>query len=328
MEAKEQKKQLPFRKYAIIESIVWTVILIGFISWNIYQINAHTKALVTHETKAFFQQILVTRSWNASHGGVYVPVTKTTKPNQYMDVPERDIISKDNKLYTLVNPAFMTRQIAEVNKEKYFIQFRLISQTPINPANISDEWESIQLQKFKKGIVESAEFTKLSTKENIFRYMAPLFVERACLECHAEQGYELNEVRGGISIRLNANKIIESQRTQIQYLLFSSFFIWVLGMAGIFFASRQIIRGEKKRETTIEQLNQALEEVNTLSGLIPICAKCKKIRDDHGYWNQIESYIESHSEAEFSHGLCQDCSDVLYGDQKWYQKAQAKKDLK
>ncbi len=70
------------------------------------------------------------------------------------------------------------------------------------------------------------------------------------------------------------------------------------------------------------QLEEALASVKTLRGLLPICASCKKIRDDHGYWKQIEVYIESHSEALFSHGLCPDCADKLYADQEWYQKRQ------
>ena len=53
-------------------------------------------------------------------------------------------------------------------------------------------------------------------------------------------------------------------------------------------------------------------KVNTLSGLLPIGASCKKIRDDKGYWNQIEMYIQGHSEAEFSHGICPDCARRLY----------------
>jgi len=63
-----------------------------------------------------------------------------------------------------------------------------------------------------------------------------------------------------------------------------------------------------------EKLEQALSEVKTLSGLLPICANCKKVRDDKGYWNQIESYVREHSEAEFSHGICPSCARELYPD--------------
>jgi K+-sensing histidine kinase KdpD len=63
-----------------------------------------------------------------------------------------------------------------------------------------------------------------------------------------------------------------------------------------------------------KNLKDALAQIKTLSGLIPICASCKKIRDDQGYWNRLETYIQDHSEAEFSHGICPDCMKKLYGD--------------
>ncbi len=71
---------------------------------------------------------------------------------------------------------------------------------------------------------------------------------------------------------------------------------------------------EKEKERLISKLQKALDEVKTLSGLIPICAQCKKVRDDKGYWSQIESYIHEHSDADFSHGICPDCAEELYPD--------------
>jgi phage/plasmid primase-like uncharacterized protein len=71
---------------------------------------------------------------------------------------------------------------------------------------------------------------------------------------------------------------------------------------------------EEEREKLIHEIQGALAQIKKLSGLLPICASCKKIRDDKGYWNQIESYIRDHSEAEFSHGICPDCMKKLYPD--------------
>ncbi len=75
---------------------------------------------------------------------------------------------------------------------------------------------------------------------------------------------------------------------------------------------------EEEREKLIKELQNALAEIKTLSGLLPICAHCKKIRDDKGYWKQIEGYIQDHSDAKFSHGICPECSDELYGNEDWY----------
>ena len=77
-------------------------------------------------------------------------------------------------------------------------------------------------------------------------------------------------------------------------------------------------RVEKEREKLIHELQEALDKVKTLSGLLPICSSCKKIRDDNGYWNQIEVYIRDHSEADFSHSICPGCAKELYPDLEIY----------
>ena len=71
-------------------------------------------------------------------------------------------------------------------------------------------------------------------------------------------------------------------------------------------------RTEAEKEQLIVQLQNAMQDVKVLSGFLPICAACKKIRDDTGYWRQIEEYISKHSNALFSHGICPDCSKKLY----------------
>jgi len=88
----------------------------------------------------------------------------------------------------------------------------------------------------------------------------------------------------------------------VLFMTISGFFIW------------QIRRGWNRLEAVRASLEDALASVKTLSGLLPICASCKRIRDDNGYWNQIESYISEHSEADFSHSLCPDCARKLYPD--------------
>jgi hypothetical protein len=76
----------------------------------------------------------------------------------------------------------------------------------------------------------------------------------------------------------------------------------------------QLNRLNSELQARNQELRAALAQVKTLSGLLPICSNCKKIRDDEGYWQQVEIYISDHSEAEFSHGLCPDCMQALYPD--------------
>jgi membrane protein implicated in regulation of membrane protease activity len=69
---------------------------------------------------------------------------------------------------------------------------------------------------------------------------------------------------------------------------------------------------EQERERLIAELQEALSGIRTLKGMLPICSSCKKIRDDKGYWNQIEAYVSEHTEAEFTHGICPECAKKLY----------------
>lgn len=85
-------------------------------------------------------------------------------------------------------------------------------------------------------------------------------------------------------------------------------------------------RAEAEREKLVRDLQDALAKVKVLSGLLPICSHCKKIRDDTGYWNQIEHYIATHSDATFSHGICPDCTEALYGHETWYSKLKSRKE--
>jgi hypothetical protein len=84
------------------------------------------------------------------------------------------------------------------------------------------------------------------------------------------------------------------------------------GVIGIYYAKIKVTR--LAREEVIIKLQTTLEEIKTLRGMLPICSSCKKIRDDEGYWQHIEEYIMQHSEADFTHGICEDCVKKLYPD--------------
>lgn len=86
----------------------------------------------------------------------------------------------------------------------------------------------------------------------------------------------------------------------------------IIGVVLVFSDISELRKREEEREKLIHDLQSALAEVKTLTGMLPICASCKKIRDDEGYWNQIESYVEKHSGVKFSHGLCPACVKKLY----------------
>lgn len=93
----------------------------------------------------------------------------------------------------------------------------------------------------------------------------------------------------------------------------------VRGLIGAILDITERKNAEQERENLISELQKTLLEVKQLSGMLPICGHCKKIRDDKGYWSQIESYIPKHSEASFSHGICPECAKKYYPDLDIYE---------
>jgi len=119
-----------------------------------------------------------------------------------------------------------------------------------------------------------------------------------------------NQVKGVLSLRSTKTKAYTDQDVRLAESIASQISGAIANSQ--LFAER--MRAEEAREKLVGELQKALSEVKTLRGIFPICASCKKIRDDKGYWTQIEVYIRDRSEAEFSHGICPECIKKLYGD--------------
>ena len=214
-------------------TIFWLIVIMVSFSWNYYIIKTNTFKLVENKARAFFSQIVVARSWNSSHGGVYVPVTSQTQPNPYLKDSLRDVVTSGGMKLTKVNPAFMTRQIAEINQHENDLQFHITSLNPIRPANKADVWESKSLIAFQQKVPEILELVADDSSSQ-YRYMAPLITEKSCLKCHAFQGYKVGDIRGGISISFPAAIYTKSQNSQILYLFIAHMLILIIGLFGIY----------------------------------------------------------------------------------------------
>jgi len=190
------------KKLMLIVMAVWICINAGFLSWMEMDTRREEKQLAQGTANAFFQQVLISRRWNASHGGVYVPITDQTPPNEYLQAQDRDLTADNGLKLTKVNPSYMTRQIAELAKENEGgIHFHITSLNPIRPENKATEWEARWLKSFEEGVKEQGEFFE-DGNTVWFRYMAPLITGPECLQCHAQQGYKEGDIRGGLSVSL------------------------------------------------------------------------------------------------------------------------------
>lgn len=181
---------------------IWLCLLASFSWWLERASRREETQLALKTANAFFQQIVISLLWNASHGGVYVPVNTETQPNEYLHDPARDLTTESGLRLTKINPSYMTRQMAELARQNTNgIQFHVTSLKPIRPENKAAAWEEEWLRSFEQGVAEQGEFIA-DGDTTWFRYMAPLYVTANCLKCHTQQGYKEGDVRGGLSISL------------------------------------------------------------------------------------------------------------------------------
>jgi len=178
-----------------------TILFATSLVWNIHNEYKNAYQFAQSEARASFDKDLLYRRWASMHGGVYVPVTDHTQPNPNLShIPERDITSPSGKKLTLVNPAYMTRQVFEMAEDGDNVQGHITSLKPIRDKNKADEWEEKALMQFEihdDSVISSKEMFK--GQEHV-RFMKPMMVEKSCLKCHAKQGYKLGDIRGGISV--------------------------------------------------------------------------------------------------------------------------------
>ena len=237
----------------IIILFLWLVLISFSCFWNIRSITNNTEKVVIGQGQSFFKEIQTTRAWNAGHGGVYVAISEETQPNPYLDVPNREIyIDSLNIALTKVNPAFMTRQIAAVAKIRSDIQYHITSLKPIRPANEADSWEKNQLEKFETGTKESFEYFE---KDSVYRYMAPLDVKDVCMKCHAKQGYQIGDIRGGISVTIPAMSYLEAAKSQQKNILF-------IHIIGFLIGAISIVLFQKYSKKQFQKIQKANNEIN------------------------------------------------------------------
>ena len=249
-------------------AVVWTIVVAASLVWNVSEEKnevlkgAHLLARVAYEKDIIY------RLWNAWHSGVYVPVTKETQPNPYLsDVPERDITTPSGKQLTLMNPAYMTRQVHELEKQKFAVRAHITSLNPIRPENAPDPWETEALQTFGRGETEISSVEKIEGKEYM-RLMRPLITEKGCLKCHAKQGYHEGDIRGGISVSIPMEPLWAIGHRYILTLTLVHGLIWLAGLSGIGLGWQRLKRSEQERKQAEKELRSALEKRKELEAII------------------------------------------------------------
>lgn len=268
---------------------IWSAVVGGSLYWNANEVNKEALALAMNTARATFLKDQAFRFWASKKGGVYVPPSADTPPNPYMaHIPERDVVTTGGKQLTLMNPAYMLRQMMDEYNELYGVRGRIVGIKTLNPNNKADPWEEQAIHAFERGAEEVSEFTQLNGKPYV-RLIRPMIMTPDCLKCHAQLGYKVGDIRGGVSVSVPLDSYTAPAKHHVQLLTATHGGIWVLGLIAIgAFTLRSKTRMEERESylATLKAANENLESrVNERTALL---AQAKETADQA---NQAKSEL-------------------------------------
>ncbi len=250
------------KRYVFYLFLAWTAFVVLSLLLTIrYQRKAVLEEAAI-EARTHLELNLEYRALISKLGGVYASV-ETISPNPYLNVPKRDIETKNGDKLTLLNPAYMTRLIFEAIKKKSSLPVinKITSLKFVNPMNAPDEWERNALHAFEKERKEATEIASING-EPYLRLMRPFITENSCLKCHGRQGYEEGDIRGAISIAVPLKPYYDlaTQTRNASVITYALF--WLVGCIGLVVFSRfrqkqeqRLVESEWKFRTVSESAN-------------------------------------------------------------------------
>ncbi|MCX6074343.1 MAG: ATP-binding protein [Campylobacterales bacterium] len=262
--------------YLLIIIALWTMIIGSSYLWNISQEKVYINSLAKKDAIANFNKDQAFRFWATEHGGVYVKKDKKTPANPNLShIPERDVVTPSGKVLTLMNPAYMIRQMMDDFPNEYGVKGRIVSDKYLWKPNAPDAWEANAIQEFKRGSKEKFEFT-IKNNKSYLRLMRPMMIEKKCLKCHAIQGYKEGDVRGGVGVMVLMTPYLEEFNKVRLRLLVTHAIIYATGLLLILLGGRSfnryLIRLEEEQakvqashvelELKVQERTHALREAN------------------------------------------------------------------
>ncbi|HTY98945.1 MAG TPA: DUF3365 domain-containing protein, partial [Rhodocyclaceae bacterium] len=195
----------------LLAAVLWSAGVGASWWWSIRTHEGRVFELAKVEANTNINKDWAFRRWGTSHGGVYVPPDAKTPPNPYLTVPDRDVVTREGKQLTLMNPAYMLRQIMHDYTELYGVRGHITSLILTNPINTPDPWEEAALRAFQRGVREMVEVTELDGQPYL-RMIRAIPMEQGCMKCHEKTGVKVGEVRGGISVAIPMAPIYAASR--------------------------------------------------------------------------------------------------------------------
>ncbi len=287
------------RRYAVTCSVLWTLLLSSLFAAYVIDNRETVLEIAQSMAQVSFEKDVLFRRWAARHGGVYAPITAETPANPYLkDIPERDFSTPSGKRLTLINPAYMSRQIFEFTREQPNIpQGHITSLNPLRPENAPDAWEAQALKRLQQGAKEVVEPVLMDGTPHL-RFMRPLITEKPCLRCHAAQGYKEGDGRGGISVTLSLVPIQKTMNNEMLHEFLIHSFIWLIGMVLILFGTQRITRITKSLRNERNNLFESEQRFRSLSDTAPVLIWMSDLTKGCTFFNKGWCDFTGRKEAE------------------------------
>jgi PAS domain S-box-containing protein len=231
--------------YTMILALCWSGTVVTSLFWNLYLQEQETSEIAFNVARAYLESDNRFRRWNALQGGVYTP--SPAGKSYPFDVLEPEIITQTGRRFTLTDHGSMMRQVYELSGPESIIMGELKSLDPITQRSTADRWETDALKAFGRGVKEIGEVLNVGGEKYV-RLMHPFVIEKPCLKCHAQQGYGIGDIRGGVTIKIPISLFGIAAQKQIITLWWGHLAWWLLGLLGIGISYRGLRRRIKERE--------------------------------------------------------------------------------
>lgn len=210
--------------------ILLTLLIVYSWHWNVDNIHTEKLNLALAEAKANWNKDASFRKWATLHGGLYVTPDKRTPPNPALaHLPNRDVITTGGQKLTLMNPAYMMRQMTQEFEDNYGIKGKITGKLQLNPINKPDKWQLKILNQFERGDVHEVYEQKMIDGQPYLRYMKPMFMTEGCVKCHGVLGFKEGDLRGGVSVSIPLKPYFMAAENTGTNIFITHFIIWLLG---------------------------------------------------------------------------------------------------
>lgn len=248
-------------RLALIAAIVWSAMVGASLYWNIESVHEEARTLAMNTARATFLKDQAFRLWASKKGGVYVQPTEDTPPSPYLThMPGSNVVTTDGMQLTLMNPAYMVRQMMDEYSELYGIRGRIVGIKYLNPHNKADPWEEAAIHAFELGEEEVSEFTEMDGKPYM-RLILPMVMSEDCMKCHQELGYQVGDIRGGVGVSVPLDEYLAPANRHIKLLSVTHAGTWILGLLGIGFSARRSKSRLQERDNYLASLRSANENL-------------------------------------------------------------------